>query len=766
MPQSPQPPSRPELRERLNVSRWCLRHPRATIAVWVLVVLGGCLAFSRLQYALLPDVTFPVIVVDVTAPFPSAPEVEARVASPIERALSGTTGLDDIRSSSFPGRTVVSAAFLVGEDLTTAHGRVATRLRRVTLPAGARVWISEVNLNETSVVTYVLLDTTRTPDQLAAFARRVIVPPLAHVDGVLDARLIGVGSTAVRLNRTNGVAIQIIKQAGANTLGVSHRVTAMVARLVPILHGARLVPVADQAEYIAEATRATIEALVIAIVLSVLVIFPFLSDWHATAISALAIPTSLLGTGIVMAWAGFELETITLLALAIVIGIIVDDAIVDVENIARHIELGQEPTEAAALATDEIGLTVTAATLTIVAVFLPVGLMSGVIGRFFRPFGLTISAAVITSLLVARTLSPVLAAWWLKRRGLAREATSARWQRVVTGYERMLDWSLRHRLTIVAVAIASFVAGLAIIPFIPRGFIPRLDRGEFLVQYDAPLGTPLAQSAEIARQIEDSIVTQRGVMSVYSIAGNTSGETNTGTLRVRLDPSAHLAAAQMEERLRARLPNIAGVTMSVGDIPFVDVAGQKPFEIAVTGRVLADVQRGAQAFANRLRRDPGLVDVSVSGVAMMGECAGRDRSSQRFPRRVGHRQPCSGHESRRRNRSGDRHRALGSSIRCHVEPRRRLSDRVGTVHQLWTDAGIVGAVHRNRAVRVVPELDRSGGDHSSAPAVRGRRDARAVRHAHRLWNRVAARVGVSAWSRQQERDSVGRLHRASTPARR
>lgn len=586
--------------------------------MWVLVAIGGCLAFTRLRYALLPDVTFPVIVVDVAAPYPSATQVEAQLTSRIERALAGMAGLDDIRSSSFPGHAVVSAAFLVGEDIAAAHRRVEARLRGLTLPAGINVTTSEVNLNETSVVTYVLLDTTRTPNDLAAFARRLIVPSLAHVPGVLEARLLGVGSTAVRLNHTGGVAIQIIKQAGANTLDVSGRVTATVARLAPRLDGAQLIPVANQAEYIAEASRATLDALAIAILLSVLVIFPFLNDWHATAISALAIPTSLLGTGIVMAWAGFNLETITLLALAIVIGIIVDDAIVDVENIARHIELGQEPTDAAALATDEIGLTVSAATLTIVAVFLPVGLMGGVVGRFFRPFGLTISAAVITSLLVARTLSPVLAARWLRRKGQADAASSAPWRRMVAGYERVLNWSLRHRLVVIVIALASFAAGLAIIPFIPRGFIPRLDRGEFLVQYAAPLGAPLAQSVVIARQIEDSIVTQHGVLSVYSIAGSTTGEVNTGTLRVRLDPRAHLASAQMEERLRTRLPQITGVTMSIGDIPFVDVVGQKPFEIAVTGRSLADVRRGAQAFADRLQRESGLVDVSVSGIATIG----------------------------------------------------------------------------------------------------------------------------------------------------
>ncbi|CCQ55913.1 Cobalt-zinc-cadmium resistance protein CzcA; Cation efflux system protein CusA [Crocosphaera watsonii WH 0005] len=193
-------------------------------------------------------------------------------------------------------------------------------------------------------------------------------------------------------------------------------VEEQIANLRENLPNIRLVIAETQADYIEEASQATLEALLGAIVLAILVIFPFLGNIQATLITALAIPMSLLGTFIVMAVAGFNLETITLLGLALVIGIIVDDAIVDVENISRHIDEGMSPKQAAIKGTDEIGLTVSASTLTLATVFLPIALIGGNLGQFFKPFGMTVSAAVLISLLVARTLSPVLAMYWIKPR--------------------------------------------------------------------------------------------------------------------------------------------------------------------------------------------------------------------------------------------------------------------------------------------------------------------------------------------------------------
>ena len=370
------------------------------------------------------------------------------------------------------------------------------------------------NLNESAAISYALLSETQDLAQLTALAKSQILPVLSNLPGVLKVELLGEPvsmssedakndpatatasddiqavlqslPTLVRFDRQDAIAIQVIKRGNANTLEVVDRTEKAIAQLQTTLPDVQLIPAATQANYIREATQATIDALGLAVLLAVLVIFPFLGNLRATLITALAIPISLLGTFIVMAGFGFNLETITLLALALVIGIIVDDAIVDVENITRHINNGEAPREAAINSTRELGLTVAAASLTIVAVFLPVGLMGGVIGQFFKPFGLTISAAVLTSLFVARTLSPVLAARWLKPAPVKKQPQTA-WNRFARQYRHLLHWSLQHRIIVLSIAIFSFAAGIALIPLIPQGFIPQLDRGELNITYTAAL---------------------------------------------------------------------------------------------------------------------------------------------------------------------------------------------------------------------------------------------------------------------------------------
>ncbi|MGH2416451.1 MAG: efflux RND transporter permease subunit, partial [Microcystaceae cyanobacterium] len=294
--------------------------------------------------------------------------------------------------------------------------------------------------------------------------------------------------TLVRFNGQDALAFQVIKRGDANTLEVVSQVEKAVKQLQADLPEVQLVLAETQAKYIREATHATIDALILAIILAILVIFPFLRSFRATLITALAIPISLLGTCIIMAISGFNLETITLLALALVIGIVVDDAIVDVENISRHIDQGETPKQAAIRGTNEIGLAVSASTLTIMAVFLPVAFMGRSVGQFFKPFGLIVSAAVLFSLLVARTLSPVLAVYWLKPKQREQGRRGDKPPSPITNrYRNLLHWSLYHRKIVLGIAILSFIVGIALIPLIPKGFIPKLDRGEFNIVYTTPL---------------------------------------------------------------------------------------------------------------------------------------------------------------------------------------------------------------------------------------------------------------------------------------
>ena len=392
-----------------------------TIVLWALLSIAGVFAFLNLKLALFPDITFPVVVVTVNTNQIDVGKNEITVTVPIESALRGLPGLTRIHSLTYPQFVSVDMSFDVSTSLAARRAQVADVLANLRLPPRTKTSIATLDLNETPVVTFALAAPGRSMSDLASVAERDVAPKLRAIGGVLKTEIIGGESTgraasAYRVDAQPAVAVAVIKRANANTLDVAEASEDVVETLGPKLPGVRIVRTSEQASYIKEATRATQEALGIAVILAIIVILPFLRDLRATAISATAIPVSLLGTACVMWLFHFNLETITLLALALVVGVIVDDAIVAVENIVRHLEAGETPMNAALNANKEIGLTLVAASFTIVAVFLPIGLMRGTLGQFFRAFGVTASAAVLFSLLAARTLSPTIAAWWLKRR--------------------------------------------------------------------------------------------------------------------------------------------------------------------------------------------------------------------------------------------------------------------------------------------------------------------------------------------------------------
>jgi multidrug efflux pump subunit AcrB len=617
-----------ETRERFNLSRIAIEHPRFTVAFWAALCVCGWFAFRSLKYALLPDITFPVVIVTAAASGPdSAPETAQKISLPIERRLQSLEGLGSIRASIRPGLAVVTLSFAVGEDLDRCAERVTNALRNVQLPAGTTAKATPLNLNQTSVATYALAAPGKSLASLASLADDRIIPALKLLPGVRDVVVHGdpqadANSTAIgsRFNGEDVLALDVIKQADANTLAVDQHLRTEVARLGSELPQVHFSLARTQAEYIREASHATLEALLIAVALSVVVIFPFLWSWPATAISSFAIPTSLLGTALVMAACGFELDTITLLGLALVIGIIIDDAIVDVENIARHLEEGREsPREAALSATKEIGLTVTAATLTVVAVFLPVALMKGSVGKFFKPFGVTVSSAVVISLLVARTLSPVLAASWLRPRKHP-ERNGSTWNWLVRGYRGALDWALAHPKSVVALAALSFLTGLALIPLVPRGLIPRLNRGEFKIVYElqptagspADLANLPAQSREVAIRLEKFARSFPEVATMYTLIGTREGDPTRGVLYVRLAENRSRHTVETEDAMRHALPRIEHALTSVEDVPFIELGAQKPVEFALVGEDAAAVAKAAAILGDRLKQETGFLDVTSS----------------------------------------------------------------------------------------------------------------------------------------------------------
>jgi multidrug efflux pump subunit AcrB len=650
-------------RQRFNISRLAIRYSWLTVCFWLIVAVAGLFAFSSLKYALLPEVAFPVVLVNAKAPLTSVNSTEDKLTKPLEQSLSPLDNLKELSSSTYAGQGVITVLFDSNISLNTATDRVKQAIASVALPPQASFEVIPFNLNESSAIAYVIKSKSKNLGELRELAKKEIIPMVENLPGVLKVNLLGDGAftevknpgnfqTLVRFNGENALSFEVIKRGDANTLDVVDKVGKAIDSLYD--HGKNLGDVQiilaqTQANYIREANFATIEALLGAIVLAVLIIFSFLRNFAATLITAVAIPISLLGTFIVMAIFGFNLETITLLALALVIGIVVDDAIVDVENIARHIDEGETPKQAAIHGTDEIGLSVSASTLTIIAVFLPVGLMGGTVGQFFQPFGITVSAAVFTSLLVARTLSPVLAMYWLKPGKQPKSNQTRKTPLWINSYRNLLQWSLNHRYQVVGIALVSLIAGIALIPLIPQGFIPKLDRGEFNITYTTPLpkiklNKPtenntttnsdsfdwlgnLAQSPKmfllwktrrIGEEIEKTVLSNSEVESVYTIVG-ARGVPTKGKIYVKLKGERTLNTFEVEEKIRSNLPTISGVNISIEEIPFVNTESEKKFQVALLGDKIQNLQQVASDLKTRIEGLPGFLDLSLTGSESVGD---------------------------------------------------------------------------------------------------------------------------------------------------
>ena len=355
--------------------------------------------------------------------------------------------------------------------------------------------------------------------------------------------------------------------------------------------------------------------------LALLVVWAFLRDWRATWISAVALPLSIIPTFAVMWLAGFSLNLITLLALSVVVGILVDDAIVEIENIVRHLRMGKSPMQAAIDAADEIGTAVIATSLTLAAVFVPVAFMPGIAGKFFLQFGWTAATAVLFSLLVARLLTPMMAAYRLKAHP-EREGDT----RLMAWYLTWVDRALRHRAKTLWIATALFVASLAIVPFIPATFIPSSDLGRSNLAIELPPGTRLQDTTALAEQARLKLVGMPELQHVYSTIGGTIdigdptktgvGEPRKATLVLDWGPADTRERGQkeLEREARARLADLPGAKISY--------ISSEPGELMQLVLASDDPQRlmeAAQALERDLRTIPGLGSVSSSASLLRPE---------------------------------------------------------------------------------------------------------------------------------------------------
>jgi len=410
-------------------------------------------------------------------------------------------------------------------------------------------------------------------------------------------------------NGQPAVVLSIQKQSGTNTVDMAHRLEAEVEKIREDLPPGMKIDLSfDTAKFIEESKDGAMEELLVGSLLAVIVIFLFLRTVRGTIIAAIAIPTSVISTYTFMNMLGFSLNFMSLMGLSLVVGILVDDAVVDLENIYRHIEMGEHPFRAAINATNEIGLAVVATTFSIVAVFAPVGFMGGMIGRFFRQFGLTVSCAVLVSLLVARTLTPMLAAYFLKPMPAKHVDEHAAAVKGIGGsYQGILRWALRRRFSTLGIAILIFVLAIPIASLLPAGFAPKNDREEFSIGVDLPSGSSLGQTAGILWEIAKRVKTEPLVESLLITAGSSRGATDAGSVSVTLKSKKEgrrESAASVQTRLQKLTENIPGAIISYRETQGVDDGTGNTFDmnLSLQGDKLEDLQMVADKLVGRLHQ--------------------------------------------------------------------------------------------------------------------------------------------------------------------
>ena len=420
--------------------------------------------------------------------------------------------------------------------------------------------------------------------------------------------------SAALLNGQPVVGFEVSRSRGASEIEVGAAVQKALADLRAAHPDIELTEAFDFVSPVAEEYKGSLHLLYEGAILAVIVVWLFLRDWRATFVTAVALPLSVIPAFIGMYALGFSINVVTLLALSLVVGILVDDAIVEVENIVRHLRMGKTPYQAAMEAADEIGLAVIATTFTLIAVFLPTAFMAGVPGKFFKQFGWTASLAVFASLVVARALTPMMAAYLL--RPIVHAETRPAW---MGGYLRLAQWCLKHRWWTVLGALAFFIGSLSLVPLLPTGFIPPDDNSQTQVYLELPPGTKLAQtqaSAEAARQLLSQVP---HIQSIYTTIGggaagadpfdtSGAGEPRKATLTLLMSERGQRPKKQViEQQIRQALTALPGVRSKVG----LGGSGEK-YILVLTGENREALLSSAQAIERELRLIPGLGNVASS----------------------------------------------------------------------------------------------------------------------------------------------------------
>lgn len=433
-------------------------------------------------------------------------------------------------------------------------------------------------------------------------------------------------TTGAFLKGKSAVSIDILRSADTNVINVvdgSYKVLDQIKTQLP--EGTSLQVVADSSKSIRATIKDVARTIIEGAVLAVIIVLLFLGSFRSTIITGLTLPIALLGT-LTFIWAfGFTINMMTLLALSLCIGLLIDDAIVVRENIVRHAEMGKDHITAALEGTKEIGLAVLATTLTIVAVFLPVAFMGGIIGRFFYQFGVTVSIAVLISMFVSFTLDPMLSAHWAEKPKSKQKPSivkrffdwiSAQLDKLNHVYAHLLKLALRFRFITIAVAIASLFGALALSKMIGTEFVPIPDKGEIRIKFETPVDASLEYTEAKLKQVDQIVRQNPLVISTYGVInGATDRGKNHVSLKVSVIPRQQRTETltDINNEFRSRLENIAGISItSVASADETVSGGQKPIMISIKGQDLEELQKISDRFMQQMAQVKGIVDLESS----------------------------------------------------------------------------------------------------------------------------------------------------------
>ncbi|MBX9410158.1 efflux RND transporter permease subunit [Pseudomonas baetica] len=644
----------------MNLSGPFIKRPVATMLLSLAIMLLGGVSFGLLPVSPLPQMDFPVIVVQASLPGASPEVMASTVATPLERSFGAIAGVNTMSSRSSQGSTRVILQFDLDRDINGAAREVqaAINASRNLLPSGMRSMptYKKVNPSQAPIMVLSLTSDVLEKGQLYDLASTILSQSLSQVQGVGEVQIGGSSLPAVRIelepqalnqygvalddvrktiadanvrrpkgsvedgqrlwqiqandqlekakdyesliihyadgaalrlkdvakvsdsvedrynsgffNDDAAVLLVINRQAGANIIETVNEIKAQLPALQAVLPASVKLNLAMDRSPVIKATLHEAEmTLLIAVALVILVVFLFLGNFRASLIPTLAVPVSLVGTFAVMYLYGFSLNNLSLMALILATGLVVDDAIVVLENISRHIDEGVKPMQAAYLGAKEVGFTLLSMNVSLVAVFLSILFMGGIIESLFREFSITLAAAIVVSLVVSLTLTPMLCARWLKPHTPGQENRLQRWSRktndwMVARYATSLDWVLRHRRLTLLSLLVTVGVNVALYVVVPKTFMPQQDTGQLIgfVRGDDGLSFNVMQpKMEIFRR---AVLKDEAVESVAGFIGGNNG-TNNAFMLVRLKPikERNLSAQKVIERLRKEMPQVPGARL-------------------------------------------------------------------------------------------------------------------------------------------------------------------------------------------------------------